>query len=148
LAKKVLPEIKVVFGGPHVSALKGKILEGYPLIDFSVIGEGEVTLSELIESGGEDAADIEGLAYRDSGNEIHVNPYRTKLLDLDTLPFPAYSKLDGYPDAYKLPIFNYPVSQTQAVFQARAALMHAVTVTGRCFKGAFDTTRLNTSMSN
>jgi radical SAM superfamily enzyme YgiQ (UPF0313 family) len=29
-------------------------------------------------------------------------------LDLDALPFPAYHKLAGYPDAYSLPIFNYP----------------------------------------
>ncbi|MBN1905688.1 MAG: radical SAM protein [Deltaproteobacteria bacterium] len=119
MAKKVLPEIKVIFGGPHVSALKGKILEGYPLIDFCAIGEGEVTLSELIESGGEDAAKIEGLAYRDSGNGIHVNSYRSNLLELDRLPFPAYSKLNGYPVAYMLPIFNYPVSPNTSCISSR-----------------------------
>ena len=29
-------------------------------------------------------------------------------MELDSLPFPAYEKLEGYPQAYSLPIFNYP----------------------------------------
>ena len=41
------------------------------------------------------------------GNPL-FNGYRAKSIELDTLPFPAYEKLDGYPQAYQLPIFNYP----------------------------------------
>ena len=38
VAKKILPDIKTIFGGPHVSALKEKILENRPEIDFVVAG--------------------------------------------------------------------------------------------------------------
>ena len=58
LAKSILPGIQVVFGGHHVSALKERILEDFPPVDFAVVGEGEETLAELVERGGEEAASI------------------------------------------------------------------------------------------
>lgn len=119
LAKTILPGIRVIFGGAHVSALGEKILEGFPDIDFSVTGEGEVTLTDLIKSRGEGAADIEGLIYRTPDGCIRANPFRTELVELDTLPFPAYSKLKGYPDIYKLPIFNYPGTPNTSCISSR-----------------------------
>lgn len=119
LAKKILPGIKSVIGGAHVSALKEKILEGYPEVDFSVIGEGEATLTELMKSKGEDAPKIEGLVYRDSDGSVCVNAFRSKMLDLDSLPFPAYSKLTGFPEKYMLPIFNYPRTPNTSCISSR-----------------------------
>ena len=119
LAKKILPGIKTVFGGAHVSALREKILEKFPVVDFCVTGEGEITLTELIQSRGEGAVNIEGLAYRDPDGSVHVNSFRSKLVELDTLPFPAYSKLRGYPEAYKLPIFNYPRTPNTSCISSR-----------------------------
>ena len=108
-----------MFGGAHVSALKEKILEDFPEVDYSVIGEGEVTLTELMKSKGEDAAAIEGLVYRDADGSVCVNAFRTKLVELDSLPFPAYSKLAGFPDTYKLPIFNYPKTPNTSCISSR-----------------------------
>jgi anaerobic magnesium-protoporphyrin IX monomethyl ester cyclase len=110
MAKSILPDIKTVFGGPHVSALKTKILTDFPAVDFIVVGEGEETLKELLVCNGEmDAASLlNGIIYRDREGIPHFNGYREKNIELDTLPFPAYEKLDGYPDVYSLPIFNYP----------------------------------------
>lgn len=111
LAKKINPQIKVVFGGVHVSALKEQVLTSYPSIDYSVIGEGEEVLRRLLESGEETVEQIEGLVLRSSSNsskEVLFTGEQKKLLDLDSLPFPDYSKLAGYPEAYSLPIFNYP----------------------------------------
>src|SRR5512145_607664 len=48
MAKNVLPGVKTVFGGPHVSALKTKVLTDFPEVDFVVVGEGEETLKRLI----------------------------------------------------------------------------------------------------
>lgn len=107
-ARKILPDIKIVFGGVHVSALKQKILENFPIIDYVVVGEGEHTLQRLICSEIEDIAWISNIVYQDENGQSVFTGYRKKLLDLDTLPFPAYEKLEGYPQAYKLPIFNYP----------------------------------------
>lgn len=106
--KKIRPDIKIVFGGVHVSALKEKIIDGYPVIDYVVVGEGEHTLHRLMTAEPPDRAGIKNLVLRsDSGHAVFTG-YRKEQLELDTLPFPAYEKLAGYPHAYKLPIFNYP----------------------------------------
>lgn len=110
LAKSILPDIKTIFGGPHVSALKMKILTDFPVVDFTVVGEGEEALKELIQCDGERTklTSIEGLIFRGQDRQPVFNGYRSNRIELDTLPFPAYEKLHGYPDAYQLPIFNYP----------------------------------------
>ncbi|MEW6109720.1 MAG: radical SAM protein [Nitrospirota bacterium] len=117
-AKGVLPGIKTVFGGTHVSALNKRIPEEYPAVDFVIVGEGEEVLRKLMESAGADVSGIQGLVYRLKG-EIHFNGFRQKLLDLDTLPFPAYEKLPGYPGTYTLPIFNYPKTPNSSCISSR-----------------------------
>ncbi len=108
MAKEITPDIVVIVGGPHVSALKEKILEDFAVIDYCIIGEGEITLTELIKSKGQDVASIQGIIYRDIQKDICSSGYRANIPNLDTLPFPAYDKLKGYPKVYQLPIFNYP----------------------------------------
>ncbi|HEY3278485.1 MAG TPA: radical SAM protein [Syntrophorhabdaceae bacterium] len=118
-AKSVLPDVRTVFGGHHVSALKKEALESFPGIDFAVVGEGEKTMAELLEAKGENASLIEGLLYREGSDGICFTGYRSPLLDLDTLPFPAYEKLDGYPETYSLPIFNYPHTPNSSCTSSR-----------------------------
>ncbi|MBI5245209.1 MAG: cobalamin B12-binding domain-containing protein [Elusimicrobia bacterium] len=109
LAQQALPGIKNVFGGVHVSAMKEQALRDFPAVDFAVIGEGEATLTELVQRGADDPAGIKGLVYRDGdARNIRFTGHRDGGIALDTLPFPAYEKLPGFPDAYRLPIFNYP----------------------------------------
>ncbi len=131
MAKTVLPGLKVVFGGPHVSALKEKALAPFPEIDLAVVGEGEQTLAELLLGGYQPSPAIKGIAFRENGGSIHFSGTRAGV-SLDALPFPAYEKLPGYPQAYLLPIFNYPRSPTRAASPAGAALTAAATATGRC----------------
>ena len=119
LAKAELPELKVAVGGPHVSALKEQVLEFSELIDYAVIGEGEQTLLELAQLGGAAPEQVEGVVWRRSDGSIANNGYRTTALVLDELPFPAYEKLAGYPDAYKLPIFNYPKAPNSSCISSR-----------------------------
>lgn len=117
--KELQPGLRTVFGGPHVSALKTAILERFAAIDYVVVGEGEETLRELLESGGEAPATIPGLAYRDGAGQALFNGYRGQTLALDDLPFPAYHKLDGYPSAYRLPIFDYPTAPNGTCISSR-----------------------------
>ena len=107
LAQKIKdqsPDAITVCGGVHVSALEGKLLQDYPAFDFLVTGEGEVTMSEL--AAGFDPAEIKGLIWR-RGSEVITNDPRPKISDLDSLPFPAYEKLKGFPGDYHLPLFSY-----------------------------------------
>lgn len=118
MAKTLLPGIKTVFGGAHVSALREQILEQFPAVDFIVAGEGEETLFELVTGNGENPEHIAGLVYRDGDTPV-FSGYRKNLLDLDSLPFPAYEKLAGYPERYTLPIFNYPKAPNTSCISSR-----------------------------
>ncbi len=119
VAKSIIPDINVVFGGAHVSALKESIIEKFELIDYVVAGEGEQTLTELIQAGHGDISQIKNIVYRDSKGTAVFTGYRKELLDLDSLPFPAYEKLEGYPEQYKLPIFNYPKTPNSSCISSR-----------------------------
>ena len=105
--KSAYPQIRTVFGGVHVSALRQQLMEQYPECDFGVVGEGEEAIQALVESNGEGPGEIAGLLYRDGG-EVKFGGFREPTLELDRLPFPAYGKLPGFPRDYTLPIFNYP----------------------------------------
>lgn len=114
--KKTTPHIKTVVGGVHVSALRGKILERFPAIDYVVTGEGEKAMAEL--AAGAPPKAIQGLVYRD-GAEIKDNGLRTELCELDSLPFPAYHKLEGFPRRFEAALFNYPKAPTATIISSR-----------------------------
>jgi radical SAM superfamily enzyme YgiQ (UPF0313 family) len=111
---------RFVFGGVHVSALESEVLERFEEVDFGVVGEGEETLAELIESGGEgDLGKIPGLLFRDGPGRVVFTGPRPDRIDLDTLPFPAYGKLPGFPQLYELPLFNFPRGPGTTMISAR-----------------------------
>ncbi len=118
MAKAELSEIKVVFGGAHVSALRDAILRDNPDVDYTVVGEGEETIEALMRSGNENLEQIPGLTYRENG-EVLFSGFREKGIELDKLPFPAYEKLSGFPETYRLPIFNYPRSPNTSCISSR-----------------------------
>ncbi len=119
LARAELPHIKIAFGGAHVSALQEQVLAHSTLIDYVVIGEGEQTMLELARLEGATPEGVEGVVWRSQDGSVVNNGYRKELLVLDDLPFPAYEKLSGYPDAYKLPIFNYPTAPNTSCISSR-----------------------------
>ncbi len=108
MAKSVVPEIKVVFGGVHVSAVREEVLNGYSCIDYCVVGEGEETMRQLLTTAENELSTIPGIVFKGESGKVYFTGFRKLQLDLDSLPFPAYDKLAGYPKVYKLPIFNYP----------------------------------------
>jgi len=118
-AKDVLPGIRVICGGPHVSALKMDAIAPFSAIDMLVLGEGEQTLANIMKcEPGEEWA-LSGVVCRLDDGEIRTSGIRSAFLDLDALPFPAYEKLDGYPHAYRLPIFNYPTVPSTSCLSSR-----------------------------
>lgn len=114
--KKELPDVKIVFGGVHISALREKILESFPLIDFLVTGEGEMAMTDL--AGGKDPGTIQGVISR-GADGIQSGGFRTELCELDDLPFPAYSKLEGFPKFFEPPLFNYPRAPSATIISSR-----------------------------
>jgi len=95
ISKSVRADLPVVVGGPHASAYTERVMAN-PHIDYAVVGEGELTLDDLVRAlqrGGRgvepDVGDIDGLAYRRNGS-LHINPRTRYVEDLDALPFPAW----------------------------------------------------------
>jgi len=90
--KENYPHIKIMVGGLYYSALAAETLETNPSIDYVIMGEGEITISELFKelmSPKPRLGRVKGLAYRE-GDRIILNEPRPLMEDLDQLPFPAY----------------------------------------------------------
>ncbi len=96
--RKVLPEVKILLGGPEVSYDATQLLEKYPFVDVILVGEGEATFRELLaryeEEGPEaDLSGIAGLCLRtDTG--CRMTPAREPVR-MDDLVFP-YKDVDGF----------------------------------------------------
>jgi len=117
--RKEFPATPLVVGGEHVSAATRHVFQSSPA-DYAVIGEGEETLLQLMETLGEaklpDSSAIEGLAFRadrlshiranraldarpnenvglcaDRGDpDIVITRPRQRRRDLDSIPWPAW----------------------------------------------------------
>ena len=82
----------VVMGGPDPANYLDEYLSRDT--DVVVIGEGELTLEELLTRGTHDLSDIQGVAYRDASGAIVRNEPRTMIADLDAQPFPDRAAID------------------------------------------------------
>jgi len=92
--KNSFPKTLIVVGGPHPTALPEDVLDR-SLSDVVVMGEGEITLNELVELfldkgcwSAKKLEKIKGIAYR-RGEEVIKNSPRPYIEDLDSIPFPA-----------------------------------------------------------
>ncbi len=89
LIKQSHNSIHIIAGGPHVSTLREKVLEGCPAVDYGAVLEGEQTMLELCR--GVEPSSIKGLIYR-NGEEIIFNGERPFMENLDEIPFPRFEK--------------------------------------------------------
>jgi len=89
-AREALPDARIVFGGPHATAIPERTLAECEAVDLVVRGEGEGPLVRLLD--GEAPADVEGVAWRD-GDDVVVNAPAPPTEDLDALPRPAWDLL-------------------------------------------------------
>jgi anaerobic magnesium-protoporphyrin IX monomethyl ester cyclase len=79
-----------LIGGPHASFTANQVFEEAPWIDLVVIGEGEHTLVDLLDSlaKGRDLAQVSGIAFRRNGH-VAITSTRPLIKELDKLPLPA-----------------------------------------------------------
>jgi radical SAM superfamily enzyme YgiQ (UPF0313 family) len=95
----------VVLGGPESANYLLEYLDAGA--DVIVTGEGEVTLSELLSTlpghGAHRLHGVAGIAFRDETGAIVRNAERTRVPDIDTLPFPDREAIDHslYLNAWK-----------------------------------------------
>jgi anaerobic magnesium-protoporphyrin IX monomethyl ester cyclase len=92
IAKRILPEVKIVFGGVGTTFLWKHLLTHFKEIDFAVIGEGEYSFLNLIqcieEKNYEKINEIKGIAFR-KGKKVFKTSDAEVIQDLDQLPVPS-----------------------------------------------------------
>lgn len=81
-------KVPVISGGVHSTLLTSEVLET-PGIDMACVGEGEISLRNLVETmdKGKDFRKLPGIWVNDNGT-IHQNGISPAVGDLDELPFP------------------------------------------------------------
>lgn len=86
---------QVVVGGPEPATYPEEYLARGA--DVVVVGEGELTLEELLAhqtDSSTELSDIAGLVYRDDNGHTRRTPARSHIKDLDSLPFPDREAID------------------------------------------------------
>jgi radical SAM superfamily enzyme YgiQ (UPF0313 family) len=106
--KEAYPEIPLICGGPHPTALPEEAIQNCK-VDVCAVGEGEATFTELLEHylyGSKSLKEIDGLVFRD-GEEI-VYTKKRAFLNIDSVPMPAWDIVDfkDYLGAHLMK--NYP----------------------------------------
>ncbi len=94
--KRKNPNITVVIGGPHSTALPERTLKEFSSFDIAVIGEGEKTMLDIVQAyDSSNVSDklnrIKGISYRKDGSIItnELRPFMSSD-ELNNLPFPAW----------------------------------------------------------
>jgi len=82
-----MPEVKLVAGGPHCTAIPEQVLEWFPELDYSMAGECDYTLPQLVEALDANAAkpEVPGLSYRTEGG-FECLPVGEPPKDIDAIP--------------------------------------------------------------
>jgi radical SAM superfamily enzyme YgiQ (UPF0313 family) len=93
--KKVSGNITTVLGGGIISSDPELIYDTIKP-DFGVIGEGEITISELVKAIEKKVPfnDIPGLIFRDKTGHVIITEERKPIIDLDSLPWPDYESFE------------------------------------------------------
>lgn len=99
--KQKYPDIVTVLGGSHLTAIPFDTMKAFPSIDIGIIGEGEQTFVELVHhlENKTDLNRIAGIIYRKDGILVQTAP-RALIENLDSLPYPTWDLLPGFPKAY------------------------------------------------
>jgi len=130
----------ICLGGPQPTTLSEFTLE-YTKADFAAIGEGEITLKELVHylaEGKDNLSGISGLAFFQD-NKVIINKPREHIKNLDQIPFPAWHLMP--PSEYKIaPVLShvkrYPIAPivTTRGCPYRCNFCGGPTIWGRTFR--------------
>lgn len=113
IVKKKFPQTKLIMGGVHPSIAPEEVLSREE-VDFAIIGEGEITLLQLME--GKNPGEIRGLGFKKEGRSI-INAPQEMILDINVFPMPAYDLLPM--DRYYSAAGSYKRKPSLGMFTSR-----------------------------
>ena len=90
IIKQYRQDIPIIIGGTAVSSMPDLLLRNTDA-DIACIGEGEITIIEIIEAikGSRNIKNVLGIGYK-SQNKIFLNSPRQLIQNLDSIPFPLW----------------------------------------------------------
>lgn len=117
LIKKILPNSKILLGGPHPSCSPFNIFDFFPEIDWAFKGEAEIGLSKLMDFWAENKtedknlSEIPGLIWKKGRQTIINNQIFVDNLDNLGMPSWDFVRPDFYPLSPHGSFFkNYPIA--------------------------------------
>jgi len=118
--KKAKPGVLTIIGGPHVTAVPTETMNEFPVFDVGVIGEGEETVTELLNafSGGRDLSDVKGLIVRGKDG-LKISERREFISDIDSLALPAWDLLPSLTRDYRYSIIETHGRPSAAIVTSR-----------------------------
>ncbi len=120
MIKNINKNIKIIIGGPHITGIPKKTMELFKEFDIGVIGEGEITIVELLDhlNNKKSLNKIKGIVYRKNGRII-LNKRREFISNLDKLPLPAWSLLPNLAKTYIPSAFGYEKLPSNVLITSR-----------------------------
>lgn len=121
--KKIDSDLCIILGGAHVSAVPEEVMRLFPQFDVGVIGEGEITIVQLLDNleSNKPLSGINGIVYRNNG-ELIKTAGMALIENLDNLPFPAW---DLYPELkkyYRPSTFGFQKLPSMSLITSRGCL--------------------------
>jgi radical SAM superfamily enzyme YgiQ (UPF0313 family) len=92
ITKKVMPNAKIIIGGPHATAQPIEVIKN-DNVDIVVVGEAEQTIAPLLNAlqNQSDLKEVKGIVFKKDGQVIQTE--KPEYVDMDKLPFPAREML-------------------------------------------------------
>jgi anaerobic magnesium-protoporphyrin IX monomethyl ester cyclase len=107
ITKKIVPNAKIIIGGPHATALPMEVIKD-DFVDVVAVGEGEkiiVPLLNALQNQG-DLSKVKNIIFKKDGQIIQTE--RETPVDIDSVPFPARQILPTLPKYLRqIPLFPY-----------------------------------------
>lgn len=94
--------IVIIIGGPHITAVPQETMIKFPQFDLGVIGEGEVTIVDILKTYNHEGnlGNVNGIIFREN-NVLKITNPRAFIKNLDSLPIPAFDLLPYLPKYYR-----------------------------------------------
>jgi radical SAM superfamily enzyme YgiQ (UPF0313 family) len=105
ITRKILPNAKIIIGGPHATAQPLEVIKN-DMIDIVVVGEAEQIIVPLLNAlqNKTDLKEVKGIVFKRDGQVIQTE--KPEYVNLENLPFPAREMLPTVKKYFRqIPLF-------------------------------------------
>lgn len=116
-------KVRIIVGGGLITGGPQVAMQALEHVDIGVIGEGEITIVELLKTLEEngDLSKVNGIIFK-KNKMYHITEKRKEIMDLETIPMPDYEgfDLDKYLDIPSMSILNVQTDRAAFMIGSRS----------------------------